>query len=83
MAVVKEVVTPQYTVRVHDDCYINRTPEEIKGSMERISKIVLASQRRRFLESQRKEGRTDEDHNLQDYESESIHRAEDQEKPSA
>ena len=83
MAVVKEIVTPQYTVRVHDDCYINRTPEEIKGSMERISKIVLASQRRRFLESQRNEGRADEDHNLQDYESESIHRAEDREKPSA
>lgn len=55
MAVVKEIVTPQYTVRVHDDCYINRTPEEIKESMERISKIVLSSQKRRFLEKQKKE----------------------------
>ena len=83
MAVVKEVVTPQYTVGVHDDCYINRTPEEIKGSLERISKIILASQKRRFLESQRKEDKADEDRNIQDYKSRSIHRAEDREKPSA
>ena len=82
MAVVKEIATPRYTVRVHDDYYINRTPEEIKGSLERISKIILASQKRRFLESQRKEGKAD-DHNLQDNKSRSIHRAEDREKPSA
>lgn len=83
MAVVKEVTKPEYTVSVHDDSYINRTPEEIKGSVERISKTILASQKRRFLENQRKEGKADEDHNLQDYENESIHRAEDREKPSA
>ena len=60
MAVVKEVTKPEYTVSVHDDSYINRTPEEFKGSVERISKIILASQKRRFLESQRKEGKADE-----------------------
>lgn len=37
----------------------------------------------RMEESQRKEGKADEDCNLQDYESESIHRTEDREKPSA
>lgn len=82
MAVVKEVTKPEYTVSVHDDSYINRTPEEFKGSVERISKTILASQKRRFLESQRKEGKAD-DHNLQDNKSRSIHRAEDREKPSA
>lgn len=82
MAVVKEVTKPEYTVSVHDDCYINRTQEEFKGSVERISKTILASQKRRFLESQRKEGKAD-DHNLQDNKSRSIHRAEDREKPSA
>lgn len=61
MAVVKEIVTPRYTVRVHDDCYINRTPEEIRMSLERISKIVLASQKRRFLEEQERK-RMDETH---------------------
>lgn len=83
MAVVKEVTKPEYTVSVHDDCYINRTPEEIKGSLERISKTILASQKRRFLESQRKEGKADEDRYVQNNESRSIHRAEDREKPSA
>lgn len=54
MAVVKEVKTDAYTVRVHDDCYRDRTPEEIQETVQNISRTIFASQLRRHQEEQEK-----------------------------
>ena len=50
MAVVKEVKTDAYTVRVHDDCYRDRTPEQIRETVRNISKTIFHSQQRRHQE---------------------------------
>lgn len=50
---VRTILKPQYEVHVHDDCYRDRSPQEQAESLKRISRIVLASQRRRYLETQK------------------------------
>lgn len=50
MAVVKEVKTDTYTVRVHDDCYKDRTPEQIRETVQNISRTIFKSQQRHHQE---------------------------------
>ena len=40
MAVVKEIKEGACKITVHDDCYINRTKEEVEQTIKNVSAII-------------------------------------------
>lgn len=55
MALVEEYYIGSTKIRIYDDAYINRTPEEIEQTYKRIAEIVMRSRARQALEKKRKE----------------------------
>lgn len=53
VAVVRDYYTPEGChIIVHDDCYKDKTPEETQEIVDRVSKIVLQEEFRKFVQSQ-------------------------------
>jgi len=48
MAVVREYMNGNCRITVHDDSYINKSPEEVQAVIDRVSKLVIDEDFRRY-----------------------------------
>lgn len=56
MAIVRDYYSPEGChIIVHDDYYINKTPEEQQAIISRVSELILREEFRKFTEQQRKQ----------------------------
>ncbi len=54
MAVVKDYFSPEGChIIVHDDCYKDKTLEEVRAIVDRVSEIVLRAEYQKYIENRK------------------------------